>query len=405
MKMLVANVGSSSFKCQLLEMPSEKQLAKARVERVGCDNATVEWSDRTGAEHKVETPLRSYADAIRFVLDRMTDKESGTLDSLSDLDAVAYKTVYAKGITGCQHLDQRVLDAMEEYCSVVAPLHNPAYITAIGEFRKVLPDTPMVGLFEDFFFDKMPDYVTLYPIPWDWTEKYGIKKHLWHGASHYYTVNRVCELMGKRPEDVNLITCHLGGSSSIQAVKKGVVIEGTGGFTLQNGVPQSVRTGDLDPFLVAFLATRGEGSVEEIIDRLMTEGGLTALSGIGFDMRDLEKAAAEGHERAKLALDSYIHSIRKYVGSWMAVLGHVDAVTFQGGTGESDTYVRKKVMEGLEEYGFVLDDTRNEAHFKKEGLISADSSRTQIWVIMINEEIVVARKSYELLTSGKQDER
>jgi len=311
---------------------------------------------------------------------------------------VAFKPVYAKGISGCQHMDQRVLDAMAEYNSVVAPLHNPAYIDAITNFRKALPTTPLVGLFEDFFFDQIPDYVQVYPIPWDWTEKHDIKKRLWHSASHYYCTNRVTELMGCKPQDVDLITCHLGGSSSIMAIRNGIGIDGCGGFTLQNGVPQSVRTGDLDPFLVAYLVTRGEGTVEEVITRLMTEGGLAAISGMGFDMRDLQKAAEEGHKRAKLAIDSYVHAVRRYVGSWMAVLGHVDAITMQGGTGEASAYIRKRVLEGLEEYGIVMDDAKNDEFVRKEGKISADQSRTQIWVILTNEEIVVARECYKLLT-------
>ncbi|MHB9038015.1 MAG: acetate/propionate family kinase [Armatimonadota bacterium] len=397
MKMLVANVGSSSFKCQLLDMPSEKQLARAKVERLGTDNATVEWTERSGSIRKKETPLPSYNTAISFVLDKLADPSTGVLSSLSDLDSVAFKPVYAKGITGCQYMDQRVLDAMAEFNSVVAPLHNPAYIDAIENFTKALPNTPMVGLFEDFFFDQMPEYMTIYPIPWDWTEKYGIRKRLWHGASHCYATNRVTELMGCQPQDVNLITCHLGGSSSIMAIRKGIGIDGCGGFTLQNGVPQSVRPGDLDPFLVAYLVTQGEGTVEDVIQRLMTEGGLAAISGIGFDMRDLQKAAESGHKRAQLAIDCYVHSVRKYVGSWMAVLGHVDAITMQGGTGEASPYIRKRVLEGLEEFGIVLDNKRNEDCVGKECKISADSSRTPIWVIQANEEIVVARECYKLL--------
>jgi acetate kinase len=401
MKMLVANVGSSSFKCQLLDMPGENQLARAKVERLGSDNATVEWTDRAGGVSNVNTPLPSYDTAIQFVLDKFTDAATGVLGSLSELDAVAFKPVYAKGITGCRYMDQQVLDAMAEYNSVVAPLHNPAYIDAIENFGRALPDTPLVGLFEDFFFDNMPDYATVYPIPWDWTEKYGMRKRLFHSASHFYATNRACELMGRKPEDVNLITCHLGGSSSIQAIRKGIGIDGCGGFTLQNGLPQSIRPGDLDPFLVAFLVTRGEGTVDEVIKRLMTEGGLAAISGMGFDMRDLQQAADAGHERARLAIDCYVHHARKYVGSWMAVLGHVDAITMQGGTGEGSAYIRNRILENLEEFGIVMDNTLNEQCAGKECKISADSSRTQIWVIRVDEEIVVARECYKLLAEAK----
>ena len=400
MKMLVANVGSSSFKCQLLDMPAEKVLAKAKVERVKTDNGMVEWSDKNGNKLNATLPLPTYKDAISFVLDKFTDSKTGVLSSLDELDSVAFKPVYAKGISGCQYMDDRVLAAMAEYNSVIAPMHNPAYIDAIGNFRAILPNTPLVGLFEDSFFDKLPDYVTIYPIPWDWTEKYNIRKRLFHSASHSFVINRVAELMGRDRFDLNLITCHLGGSSSIMAIKNGEGIDGTGGFSLQNGVANSVRPGDLDPFLLSFLVSRGEGTVDEVIEKVMTEGGLAGISGIGFDMRDLQKGAEEGNARAKLAIDVYVHGVKKYIGSWLAVLGHVDAMTMQGGTGEASVYIRELVLSGLEEYGIVLDKERNAAAVGKEAKISADNSKIEIWVVPTDEEIVVARECYRLL-AGK----
>lgn len=398
MKMLVANAGSSSFKSQLLDMPGEKQLAKLRIERLGTDQATVEWTDRSGATQKVTTPLLSYTAAVEFMLEKLADPATGVLSSVSELDAVAFKPVYAKGISGCQYMDKRVLDAMAEYCDIVAPLHNPAYIEAIESFTNVLPNTPMVGLFEDFFFDQVPDYVSIYPIPWDWSEKYGIRKRFFHSASHYYVANRAADLMGRELSELNLITCHLGGSSSIQCIQKGIGVEGCGGFTLQAGVPQSVRPGDLDSFLIAYLVHKGEGTILEVINKMMTEGGLAGISGIGFDMRDLQQAAESGHERAKLAIDSWVHQVRKYIGSWLVMLGHTDAITIAGGTGEASAYIRKRVLQGCEELGIVIDDARNEAASGKEALISADNSRIQVWVIPTNEEIVVARECYKLLT-------
>lgn len=403
MKMLVANAGSSSLKCQFLDMPSETQLAKAKVERLGTDRAVIGSTDRTGQWRETTTPLLCYREAIEFVLGVLTEPAKGALSSISEIDAVAFKPVYAKGISGCQYMDRRVLDAMAEYCDIVAPLHNPAYIEAIESFAAVLPGTPLVGLFEDFYFDNVPDYVSVYPIPWEWTEKYGIRKRFFHGASHCYVSNRVAELMGQKLDDLNVITAHLGGSSSIQCIQHGRGIEGCGGFTLQNGVPQSVRPGEIDPFMIAYLVHEGEGTVEEIVDRLMVEGGLSGISGMGFDMRDLQAAAERGHERARLAIDAYVHAIRKYIGSWLLVLGHTDVITMAGGTGESSPYIRKRVLQGCEELGIILDDARNEAAVGKESLISADSSRIQVWVVPTNEEIVVARECYKLLTLSSQD--
>jgi len=207
--------------------------------------------------------------------------------------------------------------------------------------------------------------------------------------------------MDRPVSELNLITCHLGGSSSVQAIRGGVGIDGCGGFTLQNGVPLSVRPGDLDPFLVAYLVTRGEGTVEQVIDRMMTEGGLSAISGMGFDMRDLQKAAESGHKRARLAIDCYVYAVRKYIGSWLAVLGHTDAITMAGGIGESSPYVRGLILQDLEELGIVVDREKNQECVGKEGKISTQDSRIAIWVIPTNEEIVVARECYKLLSGAK----
>jgi acetate kinase len=375
MLILIANVGSSSMKCRLFDMPSEKVIAQARVERAQGDRAS----------------------ALRGILDQLTDPETGVLRDLSELDAVGFKPVYAKGITGCQHMDNRVLSAMEDYSSVLAPLHNPMYIEAIRAFREALPDTPLVGLFENFFFDSMPDYATVYSIPWDWTEKHQIKKHGWHGASHFYVSRRVAELMGRDVSEISTVTCHLGGSSSLAAIKGGTAVDVSFGFSTQTGLPQGERSGDIDPFLVPFLLTRGEGTLDEILHRLAFEGGLSAISGMGFDMRDLEQAAANGHARAKLAIDTYVYYARKYLGSFMFGLGHTDAITFAGGTGEGSAMIRATALEGLEEFGIVLDSQSNEAREPAERKISAPGSRTEVWVVPTNEEIVVARECYKLL--------
>jgi len=278
------------------------------------------------------------------------------------------------------------------------PLHNPMYIEAINNFRKLLPDTPMVGLFEDAFYDQMPDYNTIYPIPWEWTQKYGIRRLGYHGASHYYMSRRVPELIERNLEDINTITCHLGGSSSVTMIKGGVALENSFGFTGQTGVPLSYRSSDMDPFIIPFLVSRGEGTVEEITDRMMTDAGLAAVSGIGFDFRDLEKAAAKGHERAQLAIDMFVHGVRKYIGAYMIELGHVDAIAIAGGTGEASPYIRSLVLQGLEEYGVILDDTKNHACKRQEACISSNDSRIQVWVTPTNEEIVVARETYALLS-------
>ncbi|MDO8301696.1 MAG: hypothetical protein Q7T18_00490, partial [Sedimentisphaerales bacterium] len=265
----------------------------------------------------------------------------------------------------------------------------------------VLPNTPMAGLFETFFFQEWPEYARIYAIPWDWTEKYNVRRTMGHGASHYYVNRRIAELTGKKPEQFNSVQLHLGGSSSVIAVCKGKTIDGTSGFTMQAGVPMSIRSSDMDGYLIAYLWSKGEGTPKQIVDRMMKDAGLASISGIGFDMRDLEEAAQKGHQRAQLAIDTYVYQVRKYVGSMMLVLGHTDVITVAAGTGEASPYIRKRIFENLGEFGIVIDESRNQACIKKEEKISADASKIVVWVVPTNEEIVVARECAKLLTGKK----
>jgi acetate kinase len=342
--------------------------------------------------------LRDNVAAIGFVLSKLTGPADGVLTKLADIDAVGFKTVCAKGYTGCQYLTDAVLAAMDEFSQYICPLHNAVYIDAIKSFRQVLPQTPMIGLFETFFFQDWPEYARIYAIPWDWTQKHDVRRSMGHGASHFYVNRRVAHILGMRPEDFNAVQLHLGGSSSVVAIREGKTIDGTAGFTMQCGVPQSVRSSDMDGYLVAYLWSKGEGTPAQIVDRMMTEGGLAGISGMGFDMRDLEAAAAQGHQRAQLAIDTYVYQVRKYLGSMILVLGKVDVVTVAGGTGECSPHIRKRIFEDLDQLGIVLNEPANQACMKKEALISTASSRVPVWVVPTNEEVVVARQCAELLT-------
>ena len=401
MKILIANPGSSSMKCQLLEMPSERTLGRVKVERVGNAEAPTEWVGRDGIVHREVVAIPDRAAAIRYVLERLTEPGSGAVERLDEVAAVGFKAVYAKDITGCRIIDGSVLTAMADYSEVVAPLHNPVYIQAIESFREVLPDTPLVALFENFPFDSLPDHATVYPIPWDWTVRHRIRRHLFHGASHFFVNRRVEELIGGETAGLRVITCHLGGSSTIMAFRGDSCVEGTGGFTLQCGVPFSVRASDMDPFIIPFLVSRGEGSIEAVTERMMSEGGLSGISGMGFDFRDLEQAAGKGDERAGLAIDAYVYAVRRYIGAYRLVLGGLDAITLAGGTGEAGVEMRRRILTGLEELGIVLDEARNAECVQREGRISAEKSSVQVWVVPTNEEIVVAREAYKLLTTGE----
>lgn len=375
MKILIANPGSSSMKCQVLEMPSEKPLGRVRIERIGHHAAPTEWVGKDGVTREDVVAIPDRDSAIRYILEKLTDPENGPLESLDEVAAVGFKTVYANGVTGCQYLDDDVVAAMADYNDVLAPLHNPFYIHAIESFKRVLPGAPMVGLFENSFFDKLPDYATVYPIPWDWTVKYQIRKHLFHGSSHRYVSGRLPALMGRDPEGLRFITCHLGGSSTIMAYEGSVCVEGTGGFSLQYGVPVSVRASDMDPFIIPFLVKKGEGTLDEVIDRMMTDAGLAGLSGIGFDFRDLLEEMDNGNERAKLAVDTYVHAVRRAIGGFMVELGRIDAITMAGGTGESSARIRKMILQGMENFGIIVDDARNEAAFRTEADITTSTLR------------------------------
>jgi acetate kinase len=391
MKILVANVGSSSLKCQLLDMPAEKVLARAHVERVGSDKAPVRWTDRSGQAFEAETPLPNAVAAIRFVLAKLTDPASGVLDSLDHLDAVGFKPVLAKGYTGCHFMDDAVLAAMAEFRDFLLPMHSDMYINAVRDFRQVLPNTPLIGLFDVFFTQEWPEHALIYPIPYEWTEKHNIRKRMGHSATHCYVNRRIAQILGKTPEELNTVQFHLGGSSSVAGVQRGKSIDGTSGFSAGC---------DVDGFAVTYLSVHGEGTPVEIASRIANTKPLAAISGIGFDIRDLEEAAEKGHERAQLALDHYVYNLRKTFGHLCFLLGKVDVITFAGGTGESSPYIRRRLLENLGEYGIVLDDARSRACVKKEGRISADASKIPIWVVPTNEELVVARECVKLLRQG-----
>jgi len=384
-------------------MPEEKVLAKIRVERIGSDKAPVEWAYQDGDIQKAELAVPNYVSAIQLVLDKLLDHPAGILHSLSDLDVAGFKAGLAEGITGCRYMDEDVLAAMDEYSSVVAPLHNKIYVQAIRYFRSLLPNSPLVGLFETFFCQDLPEYDAIYSIPWEWTRKYNIRKTMGHGASMFYVNSRIAELLKRRREKINVVQFHLGGSCSLAAVKQGVNVGGTVCFTTQCGLPCSTRASDFDPFLIPFLVTRGEGTMEEVMDRLLTDGGLSALSGMGFDMRDLQDAASKGHERAQLTIDYFVHQTRKYLGIGLVTLGHVDAITFSGGTGESSPHIRRRILENLEEFGIILDQKKNEKAFRKESKISPDESKIQIWVVPTNEEIIVARECVKFLSKTRDE--
>lgn len=395
MKILVVNVGSTSLKFRLFQMVEEEVLAVGRVERVGGLSSTFTYQrgNETALEREVSCP--NQRSAIEHVLKVLTDPVSGTLSSLEELDGVGFKPVHAKGIADSVLITDQVIAAMEEYIPL-APAHNPPYIQAFRIFQKILPNKPLVGVFEPAFHNTIPDKARTYGIPFEWSQKYAIRRYGFHGASHRYVSQRVPELIGSPDQKHRLISCHLGGSSSICAIKDGVSVDTSMGFSPQSGLPNATRNGDLDPFILLYLLEKERLTPDELRQHLVKNGGLMGISGISGDVRDLEEASAQGNKRADLALRVMVYETLKYIGAYTAVLKGLDALAFTGGIGENGVSIRQSICHGLEFLGIHLDAEANKTR-GREGRISAVDSPVEVFVVLANEELVIARETKRLM--------
>jgi acetate kinase len=383
MKILVANIGSTSFKYRLLDMDGESALAQGRIERIG----------QSGCE------CRDYKSAIDRSLDEIVG-EGKPLGRLADLSAVGFKAVHAGPLGGARLINEDILCAMEEF-SFFAPAHNPPYVAAIRAFRKSLPGLPLVALFETAFFDDMDEATTTYAVPHSWKEDLGIRRYGFHGASHRAASERAQDVLGR--SDLRHISCHLGGSSSLAAIRAGKAIDTSFGISPQSGLPQNNRVGDLDVFAALYVMKKRSMSIEEMARILASQSGLAGISGGVGDIRDLMKASASGDRRARLALDVFIEGVRRYLGSFLVKLSGLDVLTFSGGIGENSPVVRADVCAGLSGLGIELDAKLN-ASAKGEARISTDRSKVAIFVLPTDEEMVVGRAVAAVLgwkTSGK----
>ena len=398
MKILVSNAGSTSLKFKLFEMDGERALCDARVERVGSrDSAIFTYKNlETGAQWRREgLSIPEYTDGVRLFLEAVTNAASGVISDIREVDAVGFKTVIAQKFLGDHELTDEVMAALE-HGARIAPAHNIPYIETINVFKRLLPSARMVGAFETDFHRTVPFERQIYSVPYEWYERYGIRRYGYHGASHGYVAERLAALSGGRAR--RAISCHLGGSGSLCALLNGRSVDSTCGFSLQSGLPHSSRAGDIDPYIFPFLL--GEGlSAEEITRGITKNGGLLGVSGVSGDMRDLEAAIAAGNERAKLAVEMYLHAIVSGAGALYAVLGGLDALVFTGGIGENSAMVRARVCEALRHLGIRFDEGKN-GPAESERMISAGDSPVQVWVIPANEELNVARRAMALLSRG-----
>ncbi len=385
MKLLIANLGSTSSKYQLLDMETGTRLARGAVQRIG-SAASECLLEIGGGERTWTAPVADHGEALRQCLAQLTDPDSGCLQGLEEISAIGLKAVHGGQLSGVRRVTPEVLAAMEEM-NPVMPAHNPPYLAAMKQLAEALPEIPLVAAFETDFHRTIPARNRHYAVPYEWAADDGILRLGFHGASHRWIATRTAELLDRA--DLRVISCHLGGSSSLCAIRNGESVATSMGYSAQSGLPQSGRVGDLDPFVLPTVLRRTGKTLDEVLGDLSSRSGLLGISGVSGDLRDIELAARDGNERAKLAHDVYTSSVRHYLGAYLVELGGADVIAFTGGIGENQPNVRRAVCAGLEELGIELDAAANESA-AGETRISAAASRLAVWVIPANEEWVVA---------------
>lgn len=396
MKILVINCGSSSLKYQLIDMKSEKALAKGLVERIGIEGSILTHKAEGKDKYVIETPMKDHQVAIELVLDALTDKEYGIISDMSEISAVGHRVVhggekYAKSVL----VDDSVIAGLEE-CSKLAPLHSPANITGITACKKIMPNTPMSVVMDTAFHQTMPEEAYIYALPYEVYEENSVRRYGMHGTSHKFVSGVAAEMMGKNIEDLKIITCHLGNGASLAAVKNGKSIDTSMGFTPLEGLVMGTRCGDIDPAIIPFLMKERNLSIEDV-DKLMNkESGVLGISGVSSDFRDIENAAEEGNHRAKLALDVFHYRVKQYIGAYAAIMNGVDCIVFTAGLGENSISSREIICENMEYLGVKLDKEKNNVRGKAVE-VSADDSKVKVFVIPTNEELMIAKETLALL--------
>ncbi len=402
MKVLIVNAGSSSLKYQLIDMDNEQTLAKGLVERIGMGgvgHAEMKVDGKTVFD--VEEPIGDHVKGCQLMIRALTDKENGVVKDMSEIGAVGHRVLHGGNkFSESVVINQAVMDAIEEFIPL-GPLHNPANLMGIKACREVMPDTPMVAVFDTAFHQTMPPKAYMYGVPYDYYERLHVRRYGFHGTSHRYVSKRTAEFLKRDPKGLRIIIAHLGNGSSLSAVKDGKCVDTSMGITPLEGVIMGTRSGVMDPAVVQYICDNDHISVDEMLNICNKKSGLLGISGLSNDMRDVDKAAREGHERAKLARDMLVYGIKKYIGSYAAAMGGVDAIVFTAGIGENNIELRRDVMADMEFLGAKIDEEKN-ASVKPgratETDISAADSRVKVLVIPTNEEIAIARDTLELVS-------
>ena len=396
MKILVLNSGSSSIKYQLFNMKEEKVLAKGVVERIGIDDAFLEYENHEGKEVKIESDIEDHARGIELVIDSLLSEEHGVLDSMQEINAVGHRVVHGgEKFAHSTLINEDVIEKMEDV-SELAPLHNPPNLAGIKVCKEMMPETPQVGVFDTAFHQSMPEEAYMYAIPYEYYEKHGIRRYGFHGTSHKYVAARTAEMMGEDEKDLKIITCHLGNGASVAAVDGGESVDTSMGLTPLEGLVMGTRSGDLDPAIIPFLMKKEGLDAQEVDTILNKKSGLLGVSGVSNDSRDIKEAAKEGNDRAELARNLFNYRVKKYIGAYSAAMGGVDAIVFTAGIGENAIGVRRDIMKDMEYMGIEIDEEANDVRGEARE-ISTESSDVKVYTIPTNEELVIARDTKEIV--------
>ncbi len=399
MKILVVNAGSSSMKYQLIDMETETVIAKGLCERIGI-SGNISHKTADGRALSYDTPFPDHAAAFREMIKVLTEGEGKVINSMDEIAAVGHRGVHGgEKFASSLLITDEILDTVDELSSL-APLHNPPGLVAMKASQQVFgKDKPMVAVFDTAFHQTMPEKAYIYPIPYEYYEEYRFRRYGFHGTSHRFVSARLAEIKGRN--DLKIVTCHLGNGSSIAAVDAGRSVDTSMGLTPLEGIIMGTRSGTIDPSLLRAMAQQKELSLDEVTTVLNKQSGLLGVSGVSNDQRDLHAAAAGGNKRAELAIDIQCYQIKKYIGSYAAAMGGLDAVIFTGGIGENDEVVRRKVCEDMQFFGIDFDAAKNDAGSRKESRITADGSRVEVWVIPTNEELLIARDTRDIVSKLK----
>ncbi|MDD6037583.1 MAG: acetate kinase [bacterium] len=396
MNVLVINCGSSSLKYQVIDSESEKVLAKGICERIGIDGRLV-YTPAGGEKEVSNLDMPTHKQAVQFVIDALTNEKTGVIKSLDEIGAVGHRLVHGgEKFASSSVIDDDVIAAVES-CNDLAPLHNPANLIGVRACQELMPNTPMVGVFDTAFHQTMPMEAYMYGIPYKYYEQYKVRKYGFHGTSHSFVSKRMAQLLDKPIEDLKIIVCHLGGGASVCAVKGGKSVDTSMGLSPLEGLIMGTRSGDVDPSVLEFISKKENLDIDGIMNILNKESGVYGLSGVSSDFRDLQEGTVNGNERCKMAVDIFCYRVLKYIGSYVAAMDGVDAIVFTAGLGENDEIVRANIVNRLGFLGIKLDKEANDNGRGKEIAISTPDSKVPVWIVPTNEELAIARETVALI--------